>query len=85
MEERVQRYIGKKLVGDEAGVKSGSLKWEMMGALNASVRNLAFGDPWVAQQFGARLWPRARFWRPGIESHVGLPVHGACFYLCLCL
>ena len=42
MEERVQRYIGKKLVGDEAGVKSGSLKWEMMGALNASVRNLAF-------------------------------------------
>uniref|UniRef100_A0A8C0SQ00 CSD domain-containing protein n=1 Tax=Canis lupus familiaris TaxID=9615 RepID=A0A8C0SQ00_CANLF len=43
------------------------------------------GDPWVAQRFGACLWPRARSWRPGIESHVGLPVHGACFSLCLCL
>ena len=31
------------------------------------------GDPWVAQQFGACLWPRAQSWRPGIESHVGLP------------
>ena len=30
-------------------------------------------DPWVAQRFGACLWPRARSWRPGIESHVGLP------------
>ena len=44
-----------------------------------------FRDPWVAQRFGACLWPRARSWRPGIESHVGLPVHGACFSLCLCL
>ncbi|CAD7691243.1 unnamed protein product [Nyctereutes procyonoides] len=43
------------------------------------------GDPWVAQRFGACLWPRARSWRPGIESHIGLPVHGACFSLCLCL
>ena len=42
-------------------------------------------DPWVAQRFGACLWPRARSWRPGIESHIGLPVHGACFSLCLCL
>ena len=42
-------------------------------------------DPWVAQWFGACLWPRARSWRPGIESHVGLLVHGACFSLCLCL
>ena len=42
-------------------------------------------DPWVAQRFGACLWPRARSWRPWIESHVGLPVHGACFSLCLCL
>ena len=42
-------------------------------------------DPWVAQQFGACLWPRARSWRPGIKSHIGLPVHGACFSLCLCL
>ena len=41
-------------------------------------------DPWVAQRFGACLWPRARSWRPGIESHVGLSVHGACFSLCLC-
>ena len=29
-------------------------------------------DPWVAQQFGACLWPRARPWSPGIESRVGL-------------
>ena len=34
-------------------------------------------DPWVAQRFGTCLWPRARSWRPGIESHVRLPVHGA--------
>ena len=46
---------------------------------------LAQGDPWVAQRFGACLWPRAWSWRPGIESHIGLPVHGACFSLCLCL
>ena len=39
----------------------------------------------MAQRFGACLWPRARSWRPGIESHIGLPVHGACFSLCLCL
>ena len=46
-----------------------------------------YRDPWVAQRFGACLWPRARSWRPGIESHVGLLVHGAGFslYLCLCL
>ena len=36
-------------------------------------------DPWVVPRFGACLWPRARSWRPGIESHVGLLVHGACF------
>ena len=42
-------------------------------------------DPWVAQRFGACLWPRVRSWRPGIESHVGLLVHGAWFSLCLCL
>ena len=39
----------------------------------------------MAQRFRACLWPRARFWRPGIESHVGLPMHGACFFLRLCL
>ena len=27
----------------------------------------------MAQQFSACLWPRARSWSPGIESHVGLP------------
>ena len=42
-------------------------------------------DPWVAQRFGACLWPSAWSWRPGIKSHIGLPVHGACFSLCLCL
>ena len=31
-------------------------------------------DPWVAQRFSACLWPRARSWRPGIESHIGLSV-----------
>ena len=30
------------------------------------------GDPWVAQRFGACLWPRARSRSLGIESHVGL-------------
>ena len=40
-------------------------------------RNLCNRDPWVAQRFGACLWPRAWSWRPGIKSHVGLPVHGA--------
>ncbi|CAD7690724.1 unnamed protein product [Nyctereutes procyonoides] len=30
------------------------------------------GDPWVAQQFSACLWPRARSWSPGIESHIRL-------------
>ena len=38
---------------------------------------------------GAAVWrlPLAQgaIWRPGIESHVGLPVHGTCFSLCLCL
>ena len=38
-----------------------------------------------AQWFGACLSPRAWSWRPGIESHVGLPGHVACFSLCLCL
>ena len=42
-------------------------------------------DPWVAQQFSACLWPRAQSWRPGIESHIGLPVHGACFSLSILL
>ena len=49
------------------------------------VRSIVLGDPWVAQRFGACLWPRARSWRPRIESHVGLLVHGACFSLCLSL
>ena len=30
-------------------------------------------DPWVAQQFGVCLGPRAQPWGPGIESPVGLP------------
>ena len=42
---------------------------------------MALRDPWVAQQFSACLWPRARSWRPGIESHLRFPVHGACFSL----
>ena len=42
-------------------------------------------DPWMAQPFGTCFWSRTRSWRPGIESHVRLPVHGACFSLSLCL
>ena len=38
---------------------------------------------------GAAVWrlplAQGRSWRPGMESHIGLPVHGACFSLCLCL
>ena len=30
-------------------------------------------DAWVAQGFDSCLWPRARSWNPGIESHVKLP------------
>ncbi|XP_048970165.1 protein HEATR9 isoform X2 [Canis lupus dingo] len=51
----------------------------------SSIKKKEPRDPWVAQRFSACLWPRVRSWRPGIESHVGLPVHGACFSLCLCL
>ena len=49
------------------------------------LEKLKIGDPWVAQRFDTCLWPMSRSWRPGIESHVGLTVHGACFSLCLCL
>ena len=56
-----------------------------MSYLDIVLRFMNFGDPWVAQRFSACLWPRAWSWRPGIKSHVGLPVHGACFSLCLCL
>ena len=37
------------------------------------IKNSRNRDPWVAQRFSACLWPRARSWSPGIESHVGLP------------
>ena len=33
----------------------------------------SMGDPWVAQQFSACLWPRAQSWGPGIGSRVGVP------------
>ena len=49
------------------------------------LEKLKKGDPWVVQWFGTCLWPMSRSWRPGMESHVGLTVHGACFSLCLCL
>ena len=48
------------------------------------LRIQGFGDPWVAQQFGTCLWPRAQFWSPGIESRIGLPAWGL-LLLCLCL
>ena len=49
------------------------------------LEKLKIGDPWVVQGFGTCLWPMSQSWRPRIESHVGLTVHGACFSLCLCL
>ena len=49
------------------------------------LETLKIVDPWVVQRFGTCLWPMSRSWWPGIESHVGLTVHGACFSLCLCL
>ena len=36
------------------------------------LRLVAVWDPWVAQWFGACLWPRVRSWSPGIESRVRL-------------
>ena len=48
------------------------------------LRYWLLGDPWVAQRFSACLWPRAQSWRPRMESHVGLPVHGACLSLSFC-
>ena len=49
------------------------------------LEKLKIGDPWVVQGFGTCLWPMSRSWWPGIESHVGLTVHGSCFSICLCL
>ena len=49
-----------------------------------SIKIHSFGDPWVAQRFGACLWPRAWSWRPGWSPTSG-SLHGACFSLCLCL
>ena len=49
------------------------------------LEKLKIGDPGVAQPFGSCLWPMSRSWRTGIEFHIGLTVHGACFSLCLCL
>ena len=40
--------------------------------MDKKLENTLTGDPWVAQQFGAGLWPRMRSWSRGIESHVGL-------------
>ena len=37
-----------------------------------SIVKIAHLDPWVAQRFSACLWPRARSWSPGIESHIRL-------------
>ena len=39
----------------------------------SSMLKMSLRDPGVAQRFSACLWPRARSWRLGIESHVGLP------------
>ena len=48
-----------------------------------TIENETWGDPWVAQRFSVRLWPRAQSWSPWIESHVRLPAW-AYFSLLLC-
>ena len=71
------------------GLRGSLTKPQEANTQNQNASSLTYNekgrDPWVAQRFGACLWPRARSWRPGFESHVRLPVHGACFSLCLCL
>ena len=57
----------------------------MWSRMRRKIKTIQNRDPWVVQWFGACLWPWARSWRPEMESHFGLPVHGACFSLCLCL
>ena len=65
-----QKIIGEDIQSREEAI-SGS---QYLGMLwGRKVRKMETGDPWVAQRFGACLWPRARSWSPGIESHVRLP------------
>ena len=42
-------------------------------ATDEDIKTQREGDPWVAQWFGACLWPRARSWSLGIESCGELP------------
>ena len=49
------------------------LKSQWLNNFTFHIKIPGTGDPWVAQRFGACLWPRAWSWGPGIESHVGLP------------
>ena len=44
----------------------------MVSFIQENIRNSERGYPWVAQRFGAYLWPRARSWSPGVEFRVGL-------------
>ena len=44
----------------------------LTASIQVSLKSMR-GTARVAQQFSAAFSPRARSWRPGIESHVGLP------------
>ena len=53
--------------------KGGTKPLSHLGCPNIFKLKGVFGDPWVAQRFGACLQPRACSWSPEIESHVRLP------------
>ena len=73
------------LINPHALASVSAPRWFLGFAILGTTKMFPGRDPWVAQRFSACLWPRARSWRPGIESHVGLLVREACFSLCLCL
>ena len=62
---------------------------EQHGFVCFSSFNCLLKTKFVGSLGGAVVWrlplAQGRSWSPGIESHIGLPVHGACFSLCLCL
>ena len=73
-----------KILVDFSNWPSGPLVFFSSRALNShtcALNSPIKGDPWVAQWFGACLWPRAWSWSPGIESHVWIPAWSLLFPL----